>query len=87
MNLKELFNTNNNKLEIKVIPNASSDKVIISEDNVAPLVKVYVTVTPEDGKANKQVIKLLSNALKIPKSKINISKGLKSKNKTVVIEE
>lgn len=32
MNLKEIFKTNKNKVEIKVTPNANSDKIVISED-------------------------------------------------------
>lgn len=84
MNLKSILK-NNNIFEIKVIPNANSNKIIIIEDELAYQIKIYVTVTPEDNKANNQVIKLLSKELKIPKSKINIIKGMKSKNKTIVI--
>ncbi len=87
MNLKEIFKTNKNKMEIKVIPNANSNKIAISEEGGIYQVKIYVTVTPEDGKANNQVIKLLAKELSIPKSKISIIKGLKSRNKTIAIED
>lgn len=87
MKLKDIFKDNNNTLEIKVTPNANSDKIVILEEDGCYQVKVYVTVSPEDGKANNQVVKLLSKELKIPKSKINIIKGMKSRNKTVMIDD
>lgn len=87
MKLKDIFKDNNNTLEIKVTPNANSDKIFILEEDGCYQVKVYVTVTPEDGKANNQVVKLLSKELKIPKSKINIIKGMKSRHKTVMIDD
>lgn len=86
MNLKDIFKNNKNKIEIKVTPNANSDKIVISEECEDYQVKIYVTVSPEDNKANDRVIKLLARELKISKSKINIIKGLKSRNKIIVIE-
>jgi len=47
---------------------------------------VKVTVPPEKGKANKAVIELLSKALKVPKSRIEIIKGETSRIKTVFID-
>lgn len=84
MNLSDLFK--NNKLEIKVTPNTNSDKIVITKEGESYQIKVYVTVTPEDGKANNQVIKLLAKELKIPKSKISIVKGIKSQYKTIAIK-
>ena len=40
---------------------------------------------PIDGEANTSVISLLSNYFKIPKSRIKIISGLKSKNKIVEV--
>jgi hypothetical protein len=48
---------------------------------------VRVSTPPVDGKANKQVIKLLSKHLKVPKSKILLIKGHKSKVKVFEIED
>ena len=87
MNLKDIFKTNKNKIEIKVTTNANSDKIVIAEEGGCYQIKVYVTVTPEDGKANNQVIKLLAKELKIQKSKFSIIKGAKSRNKTIAIED
>lgn len=72
--------------QVKVIPNASKNCVKIDElDSGAKLLRVYVTVPPEDGKANEQVIKILAKSLGIAKSSLKISKGLKSRNKTIKI--
>ena len=44
-------------LQVRVTPKASANRVRIEERPEGPLVRVDVTVAPEDGKANKQVIK------------------------------
>ena len=49
--------------------------------------QVDVTVAPEDGKANKQVIKLLAKELGLPKSNLAIIRGHTSRDKTCLIEK
>ncbi|MDF1498011.1 MAG: DUF167 domain-containing protein [Patescibacteria group bacterium] len=51
-----------------------------------PELKIYLIAVPVDGKANKELIKLLSKELGISKSKINIIKGGKSKQKVIEID-
>lgn len=41
-------------LDIKVTPNAKRNEIVDKEE----LIRVYVTASPEDGKANKAVEKL-----------------------------
>jgi uncharacterized protein (TIGR00251 family) len=48
--------------------------------------KIRVTVPPEGGKANKKVVELLSKALKVPASNIEIVKGETSRIKLLRIE-
>ena len=48
--------------------------------------KVKVTVPPEGGKANRKVVELLSKALKVPGSNIEIVRGETSRIKLVRIE-
>jgi len=67
-------------LNIKVIPRAKKSRV----QEGAPL-RVYVSAPPEDGRANKAVIKLLSEHFKVSKSKIKIIKGEKSREKIIEI--
>jgi len=48
--------------------------------------KIKVTVPPEGGKANRKVVELLSKALKVPKSDVEIVRGETSRIKLVRIE-
>ncbi len=54
-------------------------------ENDLPFLKIYLTAAPIDGKANKELIKLLSEKLSVSKSKINIIKGEKSKEKIIEV--
>jgi uncharacterized protein YggU (UPF0235/DUF167 family) len=47
---------------------------------------VSVTCVPENNKANSEVIKLLSKALGVPKSKMQIISGAKCKTKVICID-
>jgi len=71
------------KLTIKVIPNSKKDN-IIKEDNI---LKIHVTAQAVDNKANKSLIALLSEFLKVKKSKIKIIKGQKSRLKIIEISD
>jgi uncharacterized protein (TIGR00251 family) len=46
-------------------------------------VKIDVNAPPLEGKANKELIKFLSEALSVPKSSIQIVRGDKSKGKVL----
>ncbi len=48
--------------------------------------RVWVNVPPEDGKANKAVIEILSDFLDIPKSRFKIIKGETNRNKVLEID-
>lgn len=65
---------------IRVITNAKESKVIMGES-----IKVYTTAVPEDGKANKEVIKILAKHFNIAKSKIKIIRGKTKRDKTIEI--
>ncbi|KAK3305718.1 uncharacterized protein B0T15DRAFT_206963 [Chaetomium strumarium] len=56
---------------------------IASVDDQA--VEICVAAQAREGEANKAVIKVLSEALDLPKSDLQITQGLKSRNKTVAI--
>jgi uncharacterized protein YggU (UPF0235/DUF167 family) len=76
-----------NTLHVRVTPKSSSNRIKVEEaPDGTKLVRVYVTTVPEDGKANAQVIKLLSKALNLPKSAFTITQGLKGRNKTILIK-
>jgi len=77
----------------------SSEKIICLKVNVQPRAskqqiqkiregefKVRVLSSPVEGKANKEVVELLSSHFHLPPSRIKITKGQKSRNKVVVLE-
>jgi uncharacterized protein (TIGR00251 family) len=67
---------------VKVIPKSSTSKVEkLSEKEY----KVKLNSPPIDGKANKELIELLSEYFSIPKSNIVIQSGMNSKNKVIKI--
>lgn len=70
------------RLSLRVIPNAPRDEVIGFENAV---LKVRVRAIPENGKANKAVIQLLSKASGSPRSSIEIVVGERGRNKVVVL--
>ena len=69
------------RMTIKVNPKSSRSE--ITEDD--GLIKVYLRSAPEKGKANKELIKLLSDKHKVPKKNVTIVSGLTSKTKIVEV--
>jgi len=69
-------------INIKVIPNAK--KILIKTEG--PILKVYLTAPAVDDKANEQLIEVLAEHFSVRKRQISITKGLKSRNKTIRIE-
>ncbi|WP_457643055.1 DUF167 domain-containing protein [Persephonella sp.] len=70
-------------IRVKVKPNAKKEEIKQIEND---LFEVRVTVVPEKGKANKKVVEVLSKYFKVPKSKIRLIKGKKSREKLFEIE-
>jgi hypothetical protein len=71
------------KINVKVISNASRNKIVKEES----FYKAYITAQREKGKANKALIKLLSSHFKISKSRISILKGELSNKKLILLNE
>ncbi len=69
-------------LSIKVHPNSSANKIEITEFSI----DIFVKEPADKGKANKSVLKFLSKTYKIPSTSLLISRGLKSKNKIIIIK-
>lgn len=65
------------EIAVRVTPRASRNAVIV-EDRA---IRVYVTVVPEDGKANAAVVKLLAKALGIARSRLVLVRGATSRDK------
>lgn len=78
------MNTLPDQFTIRVTPKAAANRIKTEDDGT---IRVYVNTTPEDGKANKKVIELLSKEFKIPKSSLEIIKGHKSKDKIISVKK
>ncbi|RYG90726.1 DUF167 domain-containing protein [Loktanella sp. IMCC34160] len=65
------------EISVRVTPKAARDR-IVAEDGA---IRVYVTIVPEDGKANKAVVKLLSKALGLPKTRLELIRGANARDK------
>ena len=74
-------------LQVRVTPKASVNRVRIEERPEGTLVRVDVTVAPEDGKANKQVVRLLAKEMNLSKSALSIVRGLTSRNKMIAVQK
>ncbi|MCE9558096.1 MAG: DUF167 domain-containing protein [Armatimonadetes bacterium] len=68
-------------LKVRVTPKSSREDVVVEGE----LIRVYVRAVPADGEANQAVEKVLAKSLKVPKSAVEIVKGLSSREKTVSI--
>jgi uncharacterized protein len=87
--IMDLFNWKDgigDTLSIRVTPKATSNRIKVEHlPNGSTLIRVYVTAVPENGKANKAAINLLSKELGLPKTSLTIISGLTSKDKIVRI--
>ncbi len=64
-------------VRIKLTPKASSNSIddLFQDENGVFWLKVKVTTVPENGKANKALVNLLSKSWKIPKSNFSFVAG------------
>ena len=70
-------------LALKVTPKARTEG--IEGVNAAGELVVKVRTAPEDGKANMAVLALLAAAFDLPKTRLEIIRGLTSRHKTVAL--
>ncbi len=66
---------------VKVIPKSGRVQLKFDGDTL----KVWLTVAPEDGKANGELVRILAKKFDIPRAQILIRSGLSSRNKNVDI--
>ena len=73
------------KLHIKVKTGAINTQITKSTklSNTSYMLEINIKSLPIDGKANKELIKLLSKEFKITQVQINIKLGQSSKNKLI----
>lgn len=71
-------------LKVKVQPNASFNQILGWENNE---LKIKLTASPEKGKANEALIKLLAKHLRLPLSSIEVISGTTSRHKKLLIKK
>jgi uncharacterized protein (TIGR00251 family) len=69
---------------VKVQPGASQSAIQGVEGE---FLKVRLAAPPVDGKANEELIKLISKLLNLPKSRISIRTGVSSRRKVLLLEQ
>jgi len=72
----------NSTVKVRVTPKSSREEVVLDGE----LIKVYVRSAPADGEANEAVVRVLSKALRVPKSTVEIIKGFTSREKTINVD-
>jgi uncharacterized protein (TIGR00251 family) len=78
-----LAEDNSSYLNLKVTPNAARSSVNGYKDGV---LQVRIAAPPVKGKANRELVALLSRTLGVSKLAIKIVKGQTSRNKVIIIE-
>ncbi len=71
------------RIKIRVIPNAKKNRLIEEPGRL----KVYLTVPPIEGRANKELIAFLAESFAIKKSRIRVIFGEKSRDKLIEIAD
>jgi len=71
------------EIALRVTPKASRNQIALAEDGT---LRAYVTVVPEDGKANAAVVKMLAKALGIAKSRLTLIRGQTARDKVFRID-
>lgn len=64
-------------ISVRVTPNASRNRIIVEGD----IIRIYVTVIPESGRANTAVQKALAKAMGIAKSRLELVRGMGARDK------
>jgi len=76
-------------VHVRLTPNAAFDRIdgLGMRGDEVPVLKVRVRAAPEDGKANKALLKLLAKNLSHPVGKLSLVAGHKSRIKRILITD
>ncbi|MEE2860688.1 MAG: DUF167 domain-containing protein [Pseudomonadota bacterium] len=69
-------------LTLRVTPRARRNAVQLQGD----VLRVHVTAVPEDGRANRAVLKLLAGALSVAPSRLTVIRGDTARDKLVRLD-
>ncbi|MCA0271684.1 MAG: DUF167 domain-containing protein [Proteobacteria bacterium] len=70
------------EIAVRVTPKASRDRIAVEDG----MIRVHVTVVPEDGKANQAVVKLLARALGVAKTRLVLVRGATARDKVFRVD-
>lgn len=70
------------EIPVRVTPRAAANRIMVEDG----LIRIHVTTVPEDGKATAAVVKLLSRATGVPKSRLTLLRGATSRDKLFRVE-
>jgi uncharacterized protein len=75
-------------LHVRLTPKSSRDALegVETRADGARALKARVRAVPEDGKANEALIALVAKCLKVPASRIRLTSGATSRQKTLFLE-
>jgi uncharacterized protein YggU (UPF0235/DUF167 family) len=84
MNLPDLSHlaVSGARIALRVTPNAARERLEAAPDGL----RAYVTVVPEDGKANAAVVRMLAKALGVPKSRLRLIRGATGRDKLFALD-
>ena len=71
-------------IEVKVIPNSGEQLLIL--DQKTGLFKCMLKSNPEQGKANDELVKILSKAFCVPQQLVHILQGKTSRKKIIKLD-
>ncbi len=71
------------RIRVRLTPKSARDEIADWRDDV---LRVRVTAPPAEGRANAALERLLASALGVPKSRVRVIAGRRSREKTVAIE-
>lgn len=70
-------------IAVKVRPGGRRNQVVMTEEGL----KIETTTAPEDGKANRDVAKLLAKAMGVAPSRLELVRGATSRQKEFRLSE
>lgn len=70
-------------LRVHLTPRSARDEVLGLEDDV---LRARVTAPPVEGRANEALLRLLAEALGVPRASLRIVRGQRSREKLVAVE-
>jgi hypothetical protein len=70
------------RISVKVTPNAKSNELV---ELVHGNFKAKITAPAEGGRANAELVRLLTKKFGVPTTKVRIVRGLKDRNKVIEV--